>query len=399
MQEPEQLLKEDILSTLAPCINCRFCLPSCPLFEITKDSVARGASGITRALYWLLKWGETDKGVLNELRDIVYSCTTCRNCELACAKLSTGVKVTDAIEKGRQFLIEQMIGPMPGQKPALEFSERYGNPYGMLPAERKDWMKSLGAPAFSSGNGLHTLFYVGCTAPHDPLVGKMARAITQLLNKAQVQFGILEDEVCCGSPSLRIGEELLFQDFNQKNLDQFKALGVSHIITLSPHCFNTFSNEYPEQEMKGIKVQHYSQFLADLIDQGRLSPKNRIEKKVTYHDPCYLGRRNDIYDAPRKVLGSIPGVEFVEFARSREDSLCCGGGGGRMWSDFEAEEERMANIRVREALELGAEIIVTACPFCLINIEDGIKSVNADDPLKVRDLADLLAEACAQTRR
>lgn len=392
MEQPEQTLKRDIYNIVNQCINCRFCLPSCPLFEITKDSVTHGGSGIIQALYWAVKWEETDKETLAELRDIVYSCTTCRNCELACAKMSTGTKLVDVIEKGKQLLIEEMVGPMPDQKRALEFSERHGNPYGMLPAERKDWMKSLGVPIFS-GNEFDVLFYVGCTAPHDPLVGNMARAIVQLLKKAQVRFGILEDEVCCGCPSLRMGEELLFEELCQKNLDQFKSLGARHIVTLSPHCFDTFLNEYPKEAMAGIKIQHYSQFLADLIDQGKLVPKNKIEKKVTYQDSCYLGRRNNIYGEPRKVLNSIPGIEFAEFGRSREDSLCCGGGGGRMWSDFEAEEERLANIRVKEAIEVGAEILVTACPFCLINIEDGIKSVDVEDSLKARDLADLVVEA------
>ena len=392
MEQPKERLRKDILSIVGLCNNCRFCLSSCPLFEITKDNVAGGGSGIIQSLYWAVKWGETDKQTLAELRDILYPCTTCKNCELVCRRLSTGVKLIDAIEKGRQLLIEEMVGPMPGQKAALEFSQRYGNPYGMLPVERQDWMKSLGAPSFS-GNEFETLFYVGCTAPHDPLVGKIAKSIVQLLKETQVRFGILEDEVCCGCPSLRMGEELLFEDLRQKNLDQFKSLGVKHIITLSPHCFDTFMNEYPKEATEGIKIQHYSQFLADLIDQGKLVPKNKIEKKVTYHDSCYLGRRNDIYDVPRKVLNSIPGVKLVEFRRCRENGLCCGGGGGRMWSDFKAEQDRLANIRVREALEVGVEIIVTACPFCLINIEDGIKSVNVEDSLKVRDLAELVAEA------
>ena len=391
MEQSKETLRKDILSTVGQCINCRFCLPSCPLFEITKDNVAYGGSGIIQSLYWAVKWGETDRETLVELRDIVYSCTTCRNCELACRLLSTGVKLVDAIEKGRQLLIEEMVAPMPDQKAALEFSERYGNPYGMLPVERKDWMKGLNVPIFSKGS--EVLFYVGCTAPRDPLVGNMARSIAQLLKRAQVRFGILEDEVCCGCPSLRMGEELLFEDLRQKNLDRFKSLGVRHILTLSPHCFDTFVNEYPKEATEGIKIQHYSQFLADLIDQGKLVPKNKIEEKVTYQDSCYLGRRNDIYDVPRKVLNGIPGVKLVEFGRSREDSLCCGGGGGRMWSDFEAEEERLANIRVREALEVGAEIIATACPFCLINIEDGIKSVNVEDSLKVKDLAELIVKA------
>lgn len=385
-------LRKYILDAVTNCVNCRFCLPTCPLLDITEGWQSQGAAGITLALYTAVKWG-VEREYKEALRNLLFSCTTCRKCVLACKETCVGVDLLDAIDKGRQLFIEEMIGPMPQQKKALEFSERYGNPYGMLPSERKEWLKGLGVPNFSRGVGLEVLLYIGCTAPHDSRVADMARAVIKLLEKAQVQFGILEDEVCCGCPPLRMGEELLFEDLSEKNLNQFKSLGVKRIVTLSPHCFDTFINKYPKEEMQGIKIQHYSQFLADLIEQKRLVFNSRIEKKVTYEDPCYLGRHNDIYEEPRKVLNSIPGIELVEFRRSRADSLCCGGGGGRMWVDFEAERERLANIRVREALDVGTEIIVTACPFCLINIEDGIKSVNVEDSLKVKDLAELMLYA------
>lgn len=395
MQDPELELKENILETVSQCMNCRFCLPSCPLFEITEDSVSGGAAGITRALYWILKWDESDRSTLIELRDVLFSCTTCRNCEVACETLSTGVKLVDAIEAGREWLIEKMLGPMPEQKSLLEHSERYGNPYGMLPTDRKEWMKGLGVPQFSAAEGHELLFYVGCTAPHDPLVGNMARAIVKVLQTAGVSFGIAEDELCCGSPSKRVGESFLFEDLAQKNLEQFKELGVKHIVTLSPHCYNTYATEYPADQMEGIKVQHYSQLFAELLDDGKLVLRNPVNRKVTYHDPCYLGRHNDVYEAPRKAISAIPGIEFVEFERCRENSLCCGGGGGRMWSDFAAEQDRMANIRVREAVSMGVDTIVTACPFCLINMEDGIKSVNVDDAIVLKDLAELVLESVA----
>jgi len=385
-------LRKYILDAVTNCVNCRFCLAACPLLDITEGWQSQGAAGITLALYTAVKWG-VEREYKEVLRNLLFSCTTCRKCVLACKETCVGVDLLDAIDKGRQLFIEEMIGPMPQQKKALEFSERYGNPYGMLPSERKEWLKGLGVPNFSRGVGLEVLLYIGCTAPHDSRVADMARAVIKLLEKAQVQFGILEDEVCCGCPPLRLGEELLFEDLSEKNLNQFKSLGVKRIVTLSPHCFDTFINKYPKEEMQGIKIQHYSQFLADLIEQKRLVFNSRIEKKVTYEDPCYLGRHNDIYEEPRKVLNSIPGIELVEFRRSRADSLCCGGGGGRMWVDFEAERERLANIRVREALDVGTEIIVTACPFCLINIEDGIKSVNVEDSLKVKDLAELMLYA------
>jgi len=392
-QEIKAKLKKDILDILGYCINCRFCLPSCPRFDITAGDISQGASGITRALYYTVKWEETDKEILNELRDILYSCMTCKNCEIACKNLSTATKLVDAIEKGRQLLIEEMIGPMPEQKRALESLERYGNPYGMLPSERKDWMKGLNVPNFSKEAGAEVLFYVGCTAPHDAAVQNMAKAFVKLLEKAQVRFGVLEDEVCCGNPSLKMGEVSLFENLCEKNLNQFKSLGIKHIVTLSPHCFDTLANRYPQEAIQGIKVQHYSQFLADLIEQKRLVFNSRIEKKAAYQDPCYLGRHNDVYDAPRKVLSSILGAKFIEFPRSRADSLCCGGGGGRMWADFEAEVERIANLRVKEAIEIGVEIIVTACPWCLINIVDAVKSVNVEDKLRVKDFAELCVEA------
>lgn len=390
-EEPaEERLKKSILDIVANCINCRFCMANCPLLDITEGWESQGARGIILALYAALKW-EGEQKNKDALRELLFSCMTCKNCVLTCERASVGVDLLDAIDKGRQLLIEEMIGPMPDQKRALESLEKYGNPYGMAPSERKEWMQGLNVSGFSKESDV--LFYVGCTAPHDPAVQKMAKAMVALLEKAKVKYGIIEDEICCGNPSLKMGEVLLFEDLCEKNLDQFKALGVKHIVTVSPHCFDTFSNRYPEEVMEGIKVQHYTQFLADLIDQKKLAFSQKIDKKVAYQDPCYLGRHNDVYDAPRKVLNSIPGIKLIEFPKSRVDSICCGGGGGRMWADFEAEVERIGNLRVKEALDTGVEMIVTACPWCYINMVDGVKSVNVEDKLKVKDLAELCVEA------
>jgi len=390
-EEIEGKLKQDILDILDYCINCRFCLPSCPLFDITTGDISQGASGMTRALYYAVKWGETDKEILNELRNILYSCMTCRNCEVACKDLSTGTRLAEAIEKGRELLIEEMIGPMPQQKRALESLYLYGNPYEVPSSKRKAWLMGLNVPSFS--REAEVLFFIGCTAPNDLDAQNMAMALVQLLKEAQIRCGILEDEICCGCPSLKMGERGLFEEICEKNLNQFTSLGVKRIVTFSPHCFDTFLNRYPQEEMQGIKVQHYSQFLADLIEQKQLVFKTRVEKKVTYQDPCYLGRYNDVYDEPRRVLDSIPGLELVEFSRARADSLCCGGGGGRMWADFDAEVDRLANIRVKEALQAGAEIMVTACPWCLINMVDGVKSLNVEDSMKIKGLPELCVEA------
>jgi Fe-S oxidoreductase len=390
-EDVKEQLKKDILDILGICINCRFCLPSCPRFDITSGETSCGGSGLTRALYYAVKWEMTDRETLTELRDMLYSCMTCKSCEVACKKLSTATKLMDAIEKGRQLLIEEMIGPMPEQKNALESLHKYGNPYGLSPSKRKAWINEMNIPGFSKEKEI--LLYIGCTTSYDLDVQPILASLMQLLQKAKINFGTLEDEVCCGYPSIKLGEKGLFEEICEKNLGQFKSSGVKHIITISPHCFNTFSNIYPKEAMEGVKIQHYIQYLDDLIKKKQLVFNKKIEKKVAYHDSCYLGRYNNIYIEPRRVLKSIPGLEVVEFRKNQDDSICCGGGGGRMWSDFESETERIANLRVKEALSVGAETIVTACPWCLINLRDGVKEVNVEAKLAVKDLAELCMEA------
>jgi Fe-S oxidoreductase len=190
-----------------------------------------------------------------------------------------------------------------------------------------------------------------------------------------------------------MGEELLFQELADKNWNRFASLNVKQIVTTSPHCYDTFVNCYPEEMGNEIEIRHYTQFVLALIKQGKLPFQRKIGKKVSYQDPCYLGRHNDIYDDPREILKNIPGTELVEMKRSKEDCLCCGGGGGRMWADFSEEVARLADIRVREAAEVGAEILVTACPFCLINMEDAIKTNGLEGSLEAKDLAELILDA------
>lgn len=388
----EEELKRNIIDIAANCITCRFCLPSCPLLEITDGWESQAATGIIRALSTAVKWG-IEKENKDALRDLLFSCTSCRNCVLACKEKSVGVDLLDAIRKGRQLCIEEMIGPMPQQGKALDLLARYGNPYGNLPSQRTDWAKGLDIPKFSKEANLEVLYYVGCTPSYDVRVQNVARALVQLLTKSQILFGILEAEGCCGCPADRMGETGLFQLLAEKNLEQFEALNVEQIVTTSPHCYDTFVHLYSKEMNKKIRIEHYTQFFLDLIDQGRLSFGNRIEKKVTYHDPCYLGRHNNIYEEPRKILRSIPGIELVEMKRSRANALCCGGGGGRMWTDFSAEKKRLSAIRAKEAFDTGAEILVTACPFCLINMEEGVRLINVEESLQVKDIAELMLDA------
>jgi Fe-S oxidoreductase len=242
-----------------------------------------------------------------------------------------------------------------------------------------------------SRDGVSVLFYVGCTPSYDERIQNVARCIAGVLEKACVPFGILDREKCSGDPALIMGESALFEDLAAENLRAIKKAGVERILTISPHDFNCFTKHYPE-DMGKIDIDHYTRFLADLLDQGDLFFEKEYPKKVTYQDPCYLGKHNGIYEEPRRLLRAVPGLELVEMGRNREDSLCCGGGGGRMWADFD-EAAHLAEVRVLEALETGAEVLATACPFCLINFEDAVKVLDKEDAIVVRDVSEILFEA------
>ncbi len=387
----EDELKTGILDTLKYCINCRFCLPSCPLFNITSGEISHGGSGITRSLYYAVQWGLEDKETLNELKDILYECTTCGSCELACKNLSTGTKLVDAIMKGRELMIEKQIGPMPEQKRVLESLYKNGNPYMITARKRKAVVRELNLRTFDEKADV--LLYLGCSTSIDQDVQQTAVALGQILDHSSIRYGVLEDESCCGEPSLKMGETGLFEEMIEKNLGFFKKHNTKKIVTLSPHCYDTFTKKYPQGQMQDLQVQHYTQLLAELTANNRLNFSKSIEKRVIYHDPCYLSKSNTIWEEPRNVIRSIPGVDLVEFAGNRSDSLCCGGGGGRMWTDFSAENDRLANIRVSEAVEKKAQVLVTTCPWCFINMNDGVKAVNAEGRLEILSLAELCAQA------
>ena len=187
-----------------------------------------------------------------------------------------------------------------------------------------------------------------------------------------------------------MGEEGLFQLLVKENSNLFRKYGVKKIVTTSPHCYNTFKNEYP---LEDIEVKHYTQYIAELMEKGRLTFSGEVKKVVTYHDPCFLGKQNQVFDEPRRILASIPGIELVELDRSGERSLCCEGGGGRMWMEASDSGERLAEIRVRDAVEIGAEVIATACPFCLLTLEDAVKAMGYEERLQVRDIMELVSVA------
>jgi len=321
-------------------------------------------------------------------RPEAWNCTTCSNCTERCPK---GVKPMElviglrskAIEKGR------VVATV---RDALESTFKHGNPWGRVREKRMEWADEVAVPVAGDGESVPLLWFVGCTPAYDPRVQEVARAIHSLLVAAGLSYSTLGTaESCCGNEVKRMGEEGLFELLTEGNRELFSAHSVGRIVASSPHCMNTFANEYGDL---GLEVVHYSQLLAELLDEGKLAFGGRAEKKVTYHDPCFLGKHNDIYDPPRSVLESIPGVEFVELDRSRERALCCEGGGGRMWIEAEEERgERLAETRVNDAVDLGAELLVTACPFCLLTLEDAVKTSGNEGKIEIVDLAELAASA------
>jgi len=287
----------------------------------------------------------------------------------------------------RGLLVEEGRVP-PTLGDALEGVYKYGNPWGLSRSKRSEWAKDLKVKYVLEGEKAELLYFVGCAASYDSRAQEVARALVKNLNTLGVDFSILGNkETCCGNEVYSLGEKGLFEELVEKNLGLFDQYGVSRIITTSPHCFHAFKNRYGRE----LPVKHYTQYFADLIDKGKLNFLGRVEKVVTYQDPCFLGKHNNIYDEPRKIIESVPGVKFLELRMSRTRSVCCEGGGGRMWYDIPGE--RLAETRVREAIKLGAEILVVACPFCLLTFDDAIKTTGNEDRIKVVDIMELVAEA------
>lgn len=257
---------------------------------------------------------------------------------------------------------------------------------------RTDWAKELGVKIFSQLPDPKILFWVGCCGSFDARNQKVAISMVKILQASGIQFGILgNEEGCCGDPARRIGNEYLYQTTAQANIEILKRYGVKTIVTLCPHCFHTLKNEYP-QLGGDFQVIHHTQFLMELISSERLKLTKPINKVITYHDSCYLGRANQIFEAPRRILKSIPGLKLVEMERHRNRSFCCGAGGGRMWME-EHIGTRINQMRTDQAIEVKAELIGTACPYCLTMLFDGIKEKGKEETMAAYDLSELVDQS------
>ena len=322
-------------------------------------------------------------------QDEIWACTTCFACQEVCPVLIE--QMVKIIELRRNLVMEQASLPETGEG-ALRSIEARGHPWRGTTFGRTDWAQGLEVKTLALSKDAEILFWVGCTEALEDRSIKVAQAIAKLLSKAQVNFAILgTEESCCGEPARRLGNEYLFQMQAQKNVELMKGYNIKKIVTACPHCYHTLKNEYPQFE-GNFEVYHHTEFIADLIRDGRLKIVKGIEEAVTYHDSCYLGRYNDIYQAPRQILTNLPGAKIVELKRNRERSFCCGGGGGHMWLE-ETIGRRISELRIEQVMEVKAQVVATACPYCLQMFDDAIRAKAAEESLKVMDLAELVEKA------
>jgi len=337
----------------------------------------------------LVKGGEPTKALVGEVitEEVIWACTTCRACQEVCPV--SVEHINKIIDLRRNLVMEQAKVPETAEG-ALRSIEDRGHPWRGTTLSRTDWAEGLKIKTLAEDKNIDILFWVGCTGALEERSTKVVQATARLLKIAGVNFGILgTEESCCGEPARRLGNEYLFQMQAEKNIELLKGYGVKRIVTACPHGYNTLKNEYP-QFGGNFEVVHHTQLIAQLIKEGKLKITKGRGELVTYHDPCYLGRYNDIYQPPRQVIKNIPGIKMVEMERNRENSFCCGGGGGHMWLE-ESTGRRINEMRTEQALETKAQTVVTACLFCLQMFDDGIKAKAAEEKLKVMDIAELIA--------
>jgi Fe-S oxidoreductase/nitrate reductase gamma subunit len=321
-----------------------------------------------------------------------WSCNTCMACVEACP---VGINHVDQIVGNRRHMT-MMEGQIPHEaQGTLRSLESRGNPYGP-PEDRSKWLEGLGVKLLEPGDAVDYLYWVGCVSAFDPRKQKIAKSLVAIMQKAELSFGVLGSmEGCTGDPARRLGEENLFQTLAKQNIELLKSVSFKYLVANCPHCFNTIKNEYPQfgnlGEGREPEIIHHSVLLKRLLAEDKIPLKEGAMKDVTFHDPCYLGRYNDEYDAPRKTLKAVKGLNIIEMERNKEKGLCCGAGGGHFWMDLKIGE-RVNSIRAAEAASTGASTVATACPFCMQMMEDGVKLTNNEAKLDVRDIAEVIAE-------
>jgi Fe-S oxidoreductase len=358
----------------AVCYQCGTCTASCP-WGLVREDYLPVRTIIHQAQLGVPGWQEH-----------LWLCTTCGQCETLCPR---GVKIIDVFRGLRELAWES--NKVEKGLPSLLWSIYWNdNPWSQPPSQRDAWASDLELPVFDPR--MHEiLLYIGCTSSYDRRAQKIARALVTVLNAAGVKYGYLgQEEPCCGESALSVGNLRYFEEIAQKTGGIFKDKKVTDLVVISPHCNDVFKNHYPKAGVE-LKALHYTQYLAGLIADGRLKLEGNLQQKITFQDPCYLGRHNGEYEAPRAILKAIPGVELVEMSASRSEGLCCGGGGGRMWLET-VNAERFSNLRAKDAESSGADILATACPFCMVCLEDSTRNLGLEE-LRVLDIAEIAALA------
>jgi Fe-S oxidoreductase len=374
----EDLTWKEMLDTYT-CTECGRCQAVCPAWNTGKPLNPKLLIMNLRDHLFaeggeLLQSGEVEKAPLNPTvveDEVVWDCTTCGACMQECP---VNIEHVDHIVDMRRNLVmaESRFPSEAGL--LLRNLENSKNPWGMPQTSRADWADGLGVHVVEQGDAPEYLYWVGCAASFDDRSRKIAQAFVRLMQKAGVRFGILGPrEACNGDPARRIGNEFLFQQFAEENVATLKSVRARKIVAPCPHCFNTLRNEYPDFG-GDYEVLHHTEMLAQLVKKGRLKPTEEIRALLTYHDPCYLGRHNSVYDPPRDALAGVPGLRQAEMPRHRERGFCCGAGGARMWME-EPIGKRVNMERTDEAAATGADVLGVACPFCMVMLDDGVKAI------------------------
>ena len=370
-----EVIKESGGDAFKRCFQCGLCDAVCPWNRVRKFSMRK-----------LVR--EATFGLTDIESEEMWLCTTCGRCVQHCPRDVQQIESGVAL---RRIATEYGVFPTP-VKPVRTIRGSLvaeGNTLSEERAKRGDWAKGLSVKPFSEE--MEILYFPGCYPSYDPRSKKLAVATAAILNKAGVDFGILgSEENCCGESIRKTGDEEMFRKLARENIKSFVDHGVKKILVSSPHCYHTFKNEYPEF-MVHFEVIHMTQYLYELIEEGRLTIDKPYEKKVTYHDPCYLGRHNGIYDEPREVLKKVPGLELIEMSDCRVDSLCCGGGGGRVWMETQ-KGERFGDLRIEQAMGVGAEELVTSCPYCITMFEDSRITMDVTEGIVIKDITEIIQE-------
>ena len=378
------------------CIQCSRCQDACPAYETGKE-LSPSALEINKRYFIndnisTIANGESiDKALTDWMltEEAAWSCTTCGYCVEVCP---VGNEPMIDILRARQNLVMMESNFPQDAMETFEKMENYGNPWGLSPQDRENWMDGLDVPLMREKKNTDVLYWAGCSGAYDSRGREISQSVAKILNEAKIDYACLgNEETCTGDSARRIGNEYLFQTMAEQNKETFEQYNFKKIVTQCPHCFTTLKNDYAEMGIE-LDVVHHSQYIDELINEKKIEPKPYLDEDITFHDPCYLGRHNGEYDAPRKVLQSVLKEGSIkEMEQSKSDSFCCGAGGGNMWYEIKTGE-RINQHRVNQAVDTEAKTIAAACNFCNIMLEDGVKTTGNEENIRVVDIAEMVSK-------